>query len=159
MRRKLVSLSPISCFFFFFNINYKRHGMPRLSVIGIGHIYWAIQHFPFSITEIRSNVFVFSFVQLLDKQRVLKGRPWIFYNFLLLLKNFDGNTLSHVLSFYHKCFWVQLYNLPLTCLLREVGTQIQEIVGKVVYMDVQENEAGWGSLTRGRTIHLQGKKM
>lgn len=133
--------------------------MPHLSIIGISYIYRAIYHFPFSIIEIRSNVFILSFVELSGKQTVLEGRPWIFYNFLFLLKNFDGNTPSHLLVFYHECFWVQLHKLPLTCVPRKEGTQIEEIVGKVVYVDVQENKVGWGSLTRGRIVQLQGTKM
>lgn len=45
----------------------------------------------------------------------------------------------------HEECLVQVHDLPFVCMSYEVGLQIGNTIGKVVDVDVQEDEVGWGS--------------
>lgn len=51
---------------------------------------------PFSMLEISSNVFIFSFDLEEDTQKVMNQRPRLFEASLLFLKPFDGYTLETI---------------------------------------------------------------
>lgn len=42
--------------------------------------------------EVGANVFIVSFVNLVDKNRVEQGRPWLFDNNIFVLEQFDSLT-------------------------------------------------------------------
>lgn len=60
----------------------------------------------FTILNLSSNLFVISFEVLEDKERVLKGRPWLFDNFLFNLKPLDGFTPPSLMDFTTTVFWI-----------------------------------------------------
>ncbi|XP_042941294.1 uncharacterized protein LOC122275977 [Carya illinoinensis] len=126
----------------------------------------------FTFHDILPNLFVVTFDNQKDKQRVLDGKPWLFDNQLLLLKPFDGFTLPQKMNFDYEAFWVHLNNLPLACMNLEVGTQIGKTIGNVKEVDVREDGIGWGrylrvkieldlrkSIARGRTANVLGSKI
>lgn len=43
-------------------------------------------------------------------------------------------------------FWVQMYNLSLACMTRDIGTQIGKTIGTVKDVDVREDGIGWENL-------------
>lgn len=126
---------------------------------------------PFQFQEISTNLFVISFECQGDKWRVMEGRPWLFDNYLLVLKPFDGLVPPQKMSFDCEDFWVQMNNLSLACMNHEVGQQIGGTIGDVKGLDVREDGTGWGSyrvriglnlkkaIVRGRTVNLLGEKM
>lgn len=69
-------------------------------------------------------------------------------------------------------FWIQMHDLPLSCINEDVGIQIGSTIGTVVECDVDEDGNGWGdvlrvfieidllkAILRSRSINLKGKKL
>ncbi|XP_035539649.1 uncharacterized protein LOC118344020 [Juglans regia] len=117
-------------------------------------------------------MFVISFENQKDRERVLEGKPWLFDNQLFVLKLFDGLTPPRKMNFDFEEFWVHLNNLPLACMSREVGMQIGATVGNVKGVDIREDGIGWGSylrvkieidlrkkISRGRIANVMGNKL
>lgn len=69
---------------------------------------------PLEFHEIGSNCFVITFVTCRDKLRVLDGCPWLFDNYLIVLKDFDAETQTSTIDFDHACLWVKMLDLPLS---------------------------------------------
>ncbi|XP_042958054.1 uncharacterized protein LOC122293569 [Carya illinoinensis] len=126
----------------------------------------------FTFHDILPNLFVVTFDNQKDRQRVLDGKPWLFDNQLLLLKPFDGFTPPQQMNFDYEAFWVHLSNLSLACMNLEVGTQIGKTIGNVKEVDVREDGIGWGrylrvkieldlrkSIARGRTANVLGSRI
>ncbi|XP_042974862.1 uncharacterized protein LOC122306500 [Carya illinoinensis] len=67
----------------------------------------------FGFQEIATNLFVIMFENQEDKLRILEGRPWLFDNWLFVLKPFDGFVSPQWMNFDKEVFWVRLNNLPL----------------------------------------------
>jgi hypothetical protein len=122
--------------------------------------------------EIQDNLWLLEFSNREDKGRVLEGRPWLFDRSLLVLKEIDENTPPSLMEFSNALFWVQLHDMPLTCMNREVGMRIGRSLGVVEDIDVTGDGVGWGRslrirvsiditkpLERGRAIVLNGKSI
>jgi hypothetical protein len=120
--------------------------------------------------EIQDNLWLLEFPNREDKGRVLEGRPWLFDRSLLVLKEIDENTPPSHMEFSNALFWIQLHDMPLTCMNREVGMRIGRSLGTVEDIDVTGDGVGWGRclrirvsiditkpLERGRAIVLNGK--
>jgi hypothetical protein len=88
------------------------------------------------------------------------------------MKDFDGLTPPRKMKFETASFWVQIHNLPLACMNREVGYKIGSSVGVVEEVDVSVDGVGWGKylrvkielnlskpLARGRTLQIGGRSM
>ncbi|XP_035543571.1 uncharacterized protein At4g02000-like [Juglans regia] len=102
--------------------------------------------------------------------RVLGGCPWLFDNHLFVLKDFDGEMQPSKIDFDHACLWIQMLNLPLSYMNKEMGELIGRSLGEVLEVDVQEDGLAWGRclrvrvecdlrrhLAQGRTIDVDGK--
>ncbi|KAF5472279.1 hypothetical protein F2P56_009013 [Juglans regia] len=122
--------------------------------------------------EVSLNMFVLVFENQEDKQRVWAGRPWLFDNNLLVLREFEGHIPLHRIDFDYESFWIRMHNLPLSCMTKERGIQIGSTVGKVEKVDVQDDGCGWGCylrvciyvnlsqpLARGRTLKIKGESV
>ncbi|KAF5459673.1 hypothetical protein F2P56_019600 [Juglans regia] len=85
--------------------------------------------------------------------------------FAVGVADYDGETQPHLMNFDQECFWIQMLNLPLSCMMLGMGEQIGDSVGTVKGVDVHEHELAWGRvlrvqiscdlkkpLARGRTI-------
>ncbi|XP_042962692.1 uncharacterized protein LOC122296963 [Carya illinoinensis] len=120
-------------------------------------------------TEVSPNTFAIVFGNIADKQKVWSGRPWLFDNQLVVLKEFDGFTPLKQVNFTSESFWVRFHNLPLSCMTEVRGEQIGSTVGRV---DVQGDGSGWGKflrvqihmdlnqpLARGRTLMVKGNEI
>lgn len=104
-----------------------------------------------SFMEFKQNIFIITFVAEADKQKVMEGQPWIFYNYLFILKPFDGTTQLHMLNFHYDNCWVQLHNLPLAYMNREFGFQIGRTIGKVIEVDIKGMELNGGFSIKGHS--------
>jgi hypothetical protein len=125
-----------------------------------------------SFKVLGDNLFLLDFENEGDKCRVLEGRPWLFEDNLFSVENFDGlSTLSEI-DFEKAIFWVQMFNLLLACMSKEVGFQIGTTMGVAEEVDTDVDGVEWGKylrvrikldltkpLARGRMINLLGKKV
>ncbi|XP_041011352.1 uncharacterized protein At4g02000-like [Juglans microcarpa x Juglans regia] len=122
--------------------------------------------------KVSMNIFVLVFENQEDKLRVWAGRPWLFDNNMLALREFEAHIPLHRISFDHESFWIRMHNLPLSCMTKERGVQIGSTVGKVEEVDVQDDGYGWGSylrvrvymnltqpLARDRTLEVKGESV
>ncbi|XP_059429320.1 uncharacterized protein LOC132163147 [Corylus avellana] len=120
--------------------------------------------------ELRENTWLFEFNDDVDKRRVLDGRPWSFDGQILVLNEFDGNTPPSQLEFNQSPFWIQVHDMPLICMNKNIGTKIGRSLGELEEVDVAGDGMGWGSclrlrvniditkpLDRGRALKLEGK--
>lgn len=123
-----------------------------------------------SFKSVGANTFLIEFENEWDKIRIMEGRPWTFDGDLVSLADFDGLTPPSEIVFEKAAFWVRMYNLPLACMSKEMGTRIGSTVGEVEEVEIDENGAGWGEflrvrivldltkpLSRGRMLHVRDK--
>jgi len=122
------------------------------------------------VKEIRADLWLFEFSEDRDKQKVLAGRPWSYDRTLLILNEFDGKISPSQMDFSSSPIWVQVHDMPLGCMNRGVGSQIESSLGEVEEVPVAEDDVGWGRylrirvainlfqpLERGRTLWISGK--
>jgi hypothetical protein len=102
---------------------------------------WRIKQ-PFTFKVLVENLFLIEFEVVNDKIRVLGGRPWVFEGNLFLVEDFDGRTSPSEFTFDKALFWVQMMNLPLACMSREVGFKLGASVGKVEKVDTEKDGIG-----------------
>ncbi|KAF7814429.1 TMV resistance protein N-like [Senna tora] len=102
-----------------------------------------------SILEVKVNTFVFSFVNLDDYNKVLKGRPWTILGCLLNIRKLSSIRVLHEIDFSLAPFWVQFHDLPLGGLCMENVMRIGSSVGEVV---VLENPIVNGKIIRNFAI-------
>ncbi|KAL5787533.1 hypothetical protein ACOSP7_004482 [Xanthoceras sorbifolium] len=76
------------------------------------------------VESIGVNLFVFRFGCFWDRKRVLEGGPWSFDKNLLALKEAVGIGRVSEIDFSLVPFWVQIYDLPLACMNRDMGVLI-----------------------------------
>ena len=124
----------------------------------------------FTFKVLAENLFLIEFEVANDKIRVLEGRPWDFEGNLFLVEDFDGRTSPLEFTFDKASFWVQMMNLPLACMSREVGFKLGASVRKVEEVGTEKDGIGWGEylrvkilidlykpLSRGRMLKFDGK--
>lgn len=64
---------------------------------------------------------------------------------MVLLKDFDAYMPHQNLSFKIALFWVQLHNLSLGGMNRNVGKKVGSILGTFEDVDVDSQGDGWGN--------------
>ncbi|KAL5768752.1 hypothetical protein ACOSQ2_015535 [Xanthoceras sorbifolium] len=74
----------------------------------------------FEVESVGMNLFVFQFKCPWDRKRVLDGGPWNFDKNLIVLREASGVDRVSDIDFNLIPFWVQLHNLPLACMCKEV---------------------------------------
>lgn len=94
--------------------------------------------------EVGENQMLVEFKLEKDKKKVLLGRPWSFDRMLVCMQEFDGTTPPKEIPFSTKVFWIQVHNMPLACMTKEVGSQIGQGLGEVLNVEVDNSELGWG---------------
>ncbi|KAL5854624.1 hypothetical protein ACOSQ4_004426 [Xanthoceras sorbifolium] len=78
----------------------------------------------FEIETIGTNAFVFRFSCAGYRKRILDGGPWCFDKYLLILCEAKGIDKITESNFHFSPMWIQLHNLPLTCMSRERGLRV-----------------------------------
>ncbi|GMP21824.1 hypothetical protein CsSME_00000095 [Camellia sinensis var. sinensis] len=96
------------------------------------------------------NLFLFQFHHLADKRRVLLNGPWSFDKHLILLNEVDVHLQPSVVLLSEATFWIQVHNLPLISMTKEVGYLIGNKIGSIV--DV---EYGPGGMAVGRYLRIR----
>ncbi|KAL5823176.1 hypothetical protein ACOSQ4_021076 [Xanthoceras sorbifolium] len=89
----------------------------------------------FIIENVKENVFVFQFQNQVDKRRVLMGGPWSFDKCLIVLEEPLGDCKFLEMGFTTVQFWIQLHNVPLVCMTKEIGWALGNKLGRVLDID------------------------
>ena len=113
-------------------------------------VMWSV-HGDLIVSEIEDNLFVAAFSSEAALQRILAFSPWTFDKKLILLARFVGDLQPSAVKFTHSAFWIRIMNLPIKSMTREVGEDIGTAVGKLLEVDVpNENGIAWGRFLRIR---------
>lgn len=119
---------------------------------------------------VQEHLWIFEFSDGDDKRRVMEGRPWLFDRYILILNEFDGSKAPTQMEFLHSPLWVQVHDMPLIYMSKEVGRKISSSLGECLEVDVAGNGGGWGRwlrirvnldltqpLERGRALNFNGQ--
>jgi hypothetical protein len=68
--------------------------------------------------------------------RVQEGCPWLFDMNVLVLKEVAESISPVQMDFSKSSFWVQVHDMPLICMNREVSYKIGKTIGEVEEVDV-----------------------
>ncbi|XP_062166157.1 uncharacterized protein LOC133872604 [Alnus glutinosa] len=122
--------------------------------------------------ELYDNIWLLEFSTTSDKKRVQEGSPWLFDRSVLVLKEVDENISPLQMDFSKSPFWIQIHDLPLVCMNREVGLKIGASIGEVEDVKVSGDGGGWSRglrvrvqvdltkpLERGRVLKFNGKQV
>ncbi|KAL5735075.1 hypothetical protein ACOSP7_032936 [Xanthoceras sorbifolium] len=102
------------------------------------------------VEVIWDNIFVFQFRNQQDRKRVLLGGPWSFDRGLLVLEVPLGVGNISRMQFTKAEFWIQVHNIPIFCMNREVGSFVGSQLGELCEIDVGATEACLGKYLRVR---------
>lgn len=92
---------------------------------------WGLSDFV-SFHEVSNDpLFIIKFKKILDLEQIWVGRPWLFDMQLLVLQKYDGMKSPIDMMFNEEGFWVQMHNLPLGCMTRDMGKSTRASVGVV----------------------------
>ncbi|KAL5815295.1 hypothetical protein ACOSQ4_025936 [Xanthoceras sorbifolium] len=106
----------------------------------------------FIMENVKENVFVFQFQNQADKRRVLTGGPWSFDKCLIVLEEPRGDGKFLEMGFNNVQFWVQLHNVPLVCMTKEIGWALGNKIGRVTDIDVGATGDCLGRFLRVRVV-------
>lgn len=99
-----------------------------------------------AFTDVGKNTFIVTFAIKTDKQRVVHGKPWLFYGHLFSLQNLDGAAQLTENMINTEWFWIQIHNIPFRCMNCYYGNLLEEKIGKVLKIDVDDDDMGWGKI-------------
>nr|XP_027120420.1 uncharacterized protein LOC113737375 [Coffea arabica] len=110
-------------------------GKKVVNFTGVKNFVTAAWGYPRNITvmELGPNIFQFNIPSLVDKERSIEGGPWVMDNQLLVLNRWKEGIEEDYRAFMTAPLWVQLWNLPVHWLSKEVGNKIG-----VVFKEVRE---------------------
>ncbi|KAL5756956.1 hypothetical protein ACOSQ2_021702 [Xanthoceras sorbifolium] len=106
----------------------------------------------FEVESVGINLFVFQFKCPWDRKRILKGGPWAFDRNLLAWKEASGIGRISDVNFNLTPFWIQLHNLPLACMCRDVGLMLGGLIGKMIKIDGGSSGSCLGKFIRVRVM-------
>lgn len=67
----------------------------------------------------------------MDVTRTVHSEPWCFNKHLVVLEKFDAEDSIQELKFQTATFWVQVHDIPIRFMTREVAESICDIIGEV----------------------------
>ncbi|TXG66023.1 hypothetical protein EZV62_007298 [Acer yangbiense] len=102
------------------------------------------------VENVSPNVFTFQFQSAEDHRSVTDGGPWTFDSALIVLEEPTGMGAIGNLSFRLTDFWVQVHNVPLICLTKEIGHFLGSLIGSVLEIDIGAVVEGLGKFLRIR---------
>lgn len=94
--------------------------------------------------ELHENLWLFKFTTEGDKCRIKEGRSWLFDRSVLVLQDVDETIPPLQMDFQHSPIWIQVHDMSLVCMNREVGNQIGESLRVVEEVDATGDGVGWG---------------
>lgn len=104
------------------------------------------------VENLGDNIFMFKFGTEIDKSHVLIGGPWHFNNALIVFKEPRGIGDRSKQSFTHTSYWVQLQNVPIMSMDKEILMEIGEAIRKVEEVETDASGHIIGQIIRLRVI-------
>ncbi|XP_071924844.1 uncharacterized protein [Coffea arabica] len=83
------------------------------------------------ITELGPNLFQFLIPREDEREKILNGGPWILDNQILILRSWEQGIEEDENAFRLAPLWVQVWNLPLHWIAKEVGRKIGKVFDQV----------------------------
>lgn len=100
---------------------------------------WRINK-PAIIHKVGKYCFTITFDYESNKLRVLDGRPWLFDNYLFILRPLDGLLQSEAHIFNYQSFWIRMYKLPMMYMNRHYGILLGQTLREVEDVEVDLND-------------------
>ena len=91
------------------------------------------------------NKLFFDFEEEYDLVRVLENEPWLYNKHLVILERVVENVCISALPFQFSSFWVQLHDLPIHFLTREIRDLIGNSLGTLLHRTESKEESGKGN--------------
>ena len=79
----------------------------------------------------------------------MEGEPWSFDRHLVMIKWYDYNILVQDLVFEHVSLWVQVHDIPIKYLSREIAEKLYEEAGVV------SKEPNLAEVDRGNVMRIR----
>nr|XP_027090415.1 uncharacterized protein LOC113711449 [Coffea arabica] len=84
-----------------------------------------------TITELGPNLFQFFIPDVENRTRILNGGPWLIDNQILVLNRWEAGIEENTEAFRFAPLWVQVWNLPIHWISKEVGRKIGKVFEEV----------------------------
>lgn len=98
-----------------------------------------------TISDMGTNLFLFTFPSMKDVMEVVNRSPWFVMNHLISLQRWDPQASIYEIDFDWVPFWVQLHGLPLEFMNSKNAVKLTEQIGDVIEV---ENPLMDGTLLR-----------
>lgn len=96
-----------------------------------------------TIKELNEGRFLFQFNHKLDLERIIKGGPWFFDNYMLLLERIKPRVPLMNIPLQHIDMWVQAFNLPVGFMTEMIGKHLGNYIGEFLEYDDNNNTGFW----------------
>nr|XP_023920447.1 uncharacterized protein At4g02000-like [Quercus suber] len=103
----------------------------------------------FTIKNMGNHILLFVFGNQEDVHRVLLSKPWTLDKHLVVVQKYERNTPLQDVSFNKTSLWVQVFDIPVRYMTKEVAEDICSSVGEVCLSKIHPTEVG-GSFVRVR---------
>ena len=104
----------------------------------------------FLARDLGNNLMLFTFEDDADLDRVLLYEPWSFDKSLVAFQRAEDEIDPETLVFKHTAFWVQIQNLPLTALKKEIAMAIGQSTKVIMRTSETDEEVGASRIMRIR---------
>ncbi|GAU39328.1 hypothetical protein TSUD_60790 [Trifolium subterraneum] len=101
-----------------------------------------------TVKEATQGLYLFKFFHPLDVEEVLKGGPWTFDSFTLIIDRLKIGVTLQDIPLFHVNFWVQIHDVPLGMMLETVGKGLANYIGEFVEYDKNNNTSFWRKYMR-----------
>jgi hypothetical protein len=101
-----------------------------------------------AVKEASQGLYLFKFFHPLDMEEVLKGGPWTFDNFTLIIERLKIGVALHDIPLFHVNFWVQIHDVPIGMMIEKVGKGLANYIGEFVEYDKNNNTSFWRKYMR-----------
>ena len=92
-----------------------------------------------TIKDVGQNLFIAIFGSEEHLTSVIDKSPWSFDKKLILMKRFHGDSSPANVTFSHSLFWIRIFNIPIKCMNKAVGTRIGNKVGELIMVDAPKS--------------------
>ncbi|GAU35438.1 hypothetical protein TSUD_375280 [Trifolium subterraneum] len=101
-----------------------------------------------TVKEATQGLYLFKIFHPLDVEEVLKGRPWTFDNFTLIIDRLKIGVALQDIPLFHVNFWVQIHDVPIDMMLETVGKGLANYIGEFVEYNKNNNTSFWRKYMR-----------
>ncbi|XP_075665270.1 uncharacterized protein LOC142634918 [Castanea sativa] len=87
----------------------------------------------FKMRKLDDHLVLFTFKKKEDLEQVFQSEPWCFDKHLVALRHYDQDVSINNLTFDRASFWVQVHDIPIRYMSREVAKSICDSVGVICH--------------------------